>query len=357
MRIIRQFLLPLFFIALAATVSAQTEDEEYEKTGIDFQMTFSSDEAGEVVNSPLTSLLSKPAFGMRMMRESLVMEMHGTTLPLTLLGSEGSAFRSFVGFTAEQEEQFNTKMEEYYIAEFEKVTENPEATAQSPIFMIAAIEQGNVPVEELSEEALETMADAFCQAARESHELISEMLMEVLTPEQVQKMAEYQLAFPGELDVFSIMEIDGDSAIAFNGYEALDLTETQREEIGKIREEWESEYLAQMDEFLGVIVKANEQKDEISDENIQKEWTEKIEAIQRKIQEGSARSKTRVLALLTPEQIAKMEKILKEVPEEIARLGGDAPDDAWKKSWKPGDPVPEGKTPPKQRKPFPFDFM
>ena len=75
-------------------------------------------------------------------------------------------------------------------------------------------------------------------------------------------------------------------------------------------------------------------------------------------------SKARVLALLTPEQTAKYERILTEWPKKLEQLKTDwlakqkekgPEDDAWKKSWKPGDPLPEGAVPPyRPRRAFPL---
>ncbi len=68
---------------------------------------------------------------------------------------------------------------------------------------------------------------------------------------------------------------------------------------------------------------------------------------------------TRIRGVLTKEQIAKHEKILAEWPAKLETLkaqqkNAKKPDDSWKKSWKPGDPVPKGAVPPQQRKPFPM---
>ncbi|MGL4943665.1 MAG: hypothetical protein ACRC46_10790, partial [Thermoguttaceae bacterium] len=65
-----------------------------------------------------------------------------------------------------------------------------------------------------------------------------------------------------------------------------------------------------------------------------------------------------LLAVLTPEQREKLERLTVSVRERLAHLATlpkDEPeDDSWKNSWKPGDPIPEGFAPPRKTRGFPM---
>ncbi len=198
---------------------------------------------------------------------------------------------------------------------------------------------------ELEEEFFGTLTmgwDAFDAAHRE-----------ILTPEQLERAKELDLALPSP--IFG----DLDLVVNFAAYEALGLNEEQNEKLAEIQNEMASEQQRFADEFKDFLKKAF--AGQITDETEINEGTAKI------VNEAQARTKKireAIREILTPEQRKRLDEIREEVPKKLQafrealkkKQAENPEDDSWKKSWKPGDPMPEGAVPPRRPSRFPRGF-
>ncbi len=202
------------------------------------------------------------------------------------------------------------------------------------------------PIEELEKRAAETedpdelaaLTDQAVAVMRGVVDKFDEKLRETVTPEQMLRLRELEL----QADVFGDEEF---LLVNFGGYEALELTEEQRKQFDALREE----YLADVKDELALLMGATDRE---LDEEEEKALTEKL-------QKRTALVKAKILALLTPEQAKKFERLMANRPAFLDAPGtaSDAAvpeNDEWKKSWKPGDPVPEGYEAPQPKGGFPF---
>ncbi len=165
-------------------------------------------------------------------------------------------------------------------------------------------------------------------------------LLEVVTPQQLAKLRELDLQLGEQMAEM------GFPVIKFDAYAALDLTPSQQEKLDKIRAESEVEQLQFMDEFTKMMPKPG-----------QKPTPEEMKAMQEKMEKRGeeskkliAKIKSRILVILDKKQQAKLEELLKNVPDYVKnKLKMQPPSkpvdekkyEAWKDAWKPGDPIPE----------------
>lgn len=176
---------------------------------------------------------------------------------------------------------------------------------------------------------------------------------ELFTPEQKSKIAELNLqSNQGNFDA---------GPMSFHAYEILDLTESQREELQKIKQEYTDGFEKLIRKMIDVSMKAMTSipGEEDSPEKIkerQEKSQEEIKSLEKEGDQLLSRTKARILALLNKEQREKFDTIIAKTPEFIKERiksdDGEEDDEEWKKSWKPGDPVPKGKSTP--RKAFPL---
>ncbi len=216
----------------------------------------------------------------------------------------------------------------------------------------------------LSEENAAALEVEFRDSLRYTLELQQAALDEVLTPQQKQTL--------NEMELFGGLSSSPKDALCpnLNAYHALDLSEGQQTELDKIHDEFRREIqgntLSLLEDFKAIAVKINNAR-EISKEEQEKLMTE-LSDVMGKRMEKSLELKNRITArvhgILTPEQLARFEKIVAEWPAKMEKLQEEwqaredakkPEDDEWKKSWNPGDPVPEGAVPPRSpRKAFPM---
>lgn len=140
--------------------------------------------------------------------------------------------------------------------------------------------------------------------------------------------------------------------LPFNSYEALDLTEEQRTKLAEIKREYSVEMEALFRKLMDIQAKIVSSMDENSDEDFgkqmqkqQKKVQEEAKSLEQEMSQLTAQTKARILALLDDGQQKKLDMILASAPEFIKKrfpaAKREADDEEWKKSWKPGDPVPE----------------
>ena len=189
---------------------------------------------------------------------------------------------------------------------------------------------------------------------------------ETLTPPQLQLVREYNLAMP---DIFSrvLQEISDESddapiAINFDAYEALDLSEEQRETLARLQEESEAEMQPVWDDvktLLGDFIE--ETQKESPNEMAMLRFLGRFNQIKNKVTSLAKKTRENVEANLTPEQKERLAQIREEVPlrlakikEELEKKKAEPQDDSWKDAWKPGDPIPEHLKSPQPKRRFPF---
>ena len=206
-----------------------------------------------------------------------------------------------------------------------------------------------------------------------SMDFMSDAIGNVLTPEQNQKMLEAQLASMGEMPI-----------IAPNMFEALNLTDAQRQHMERIKQELEPEFEKNLETFAnGTMAMMNIMFDELEKQgfemgdgnaeemlNKMKDLGEKMQGIQKKLiaedqefkrihdelqNNGKAFSKQfklKMFDVLNDEQWARLQLLIDNPPEYAKALlkkmkeqSGQAKQagGGWQPgphSWQPGDPIP-----------------
>ena len=195
----------------------------------------------------------------------------------------------------------------------------------------------------------------------------------VVTPEQNQKMMEAQLASMGEMPIISP-----------GMFEALNLTDAQRQHMERIKQELEPEFEKNLETFAnGTMAMMNKMFEELEKQGFEmgggnaeemqkkvKELGEKMQGIQKKLiaedpefkrihdelqNNGKVFSKQfrmKMFDVLTDEQWARLQLLIDNPPEYAKALlkkmkeqSGQAAQsgDGWQPgphSWQPGDPIP-----------------
>lgn len=230
---------------------------------------------------------------------------------------------SFIGITKAQQLHIQAKVEEIE-KRFEKI---------EPLF--------SNDWNQLSPEEVETRENKFMEVFSQALDDMDTSVRETLTPIQLQKAREYQLVNPG------FMGEPVENTINFDAYDALELSEEQKKQLKKIREETETEYKKIFENLKSdpEVAKSLQKLSQTLNSEKMKTFTEKM--------------KEKVHKILTPEQRERITQIKKEVPEKIAEIkrkkaSEPKEDDSWKDFWKPGDPLPEGAVPPRRAPRFPM---
>ena len=171
---------------------------------------------------------------------------------------------------------------------------------------------------------------------------VSDAIEGVLTPQQWQNIRESQLANMDEM-----------SLITPDMFEALDLTDAQRQEMAKIKKELEPEFEAVLDDFINGIIAL---QDESEDAPKRKQ---KQEEVMSKGKEFSTNFKMQMFDVLSDEQWKRLQHLIANPPEhakifraklreqngESEAVASEKPEmEVWQpgpNSWKPGDAIPE----------------
>ncbi len=202
------------------------------------------------------------------------------------------------------------------------------------------------------------------QLAYERSEQVQAQILKEIGPERLLKLREIGLQIQPYMD---------GSSIDFKAYEFLDLTEEQRTQLETVRNEYIQgldKYAKEMGDFYEECVDLEMEWGEKGEEAIKeneaflqeeaKRLGEKGETITQRFNEQIQSVKVKISLLLTPRQTERLEQIIAKTPDWLKSLKKEESvqdDDTWKDSWKPGDPVPEGKSRPKERKSFPLKVM
>jgi Spy/CpxP family protein refolding chaperone len=265
--------------------------------------------------------------------------------------------RTALGVSDEQYQSIQNPMARIgEIPEFQKITEEMQ-TLRDPNdpFMQNADEETQKKFAALQERMMAVVMNS--QA---------DVIENTLTPEQKQKLKEAQLSNMGEIPV-----------IAPSMFEALNLTDAQKQQMEKIKKDLEPEFAKNLDSFAdNSMIMADKMFDEMEKQGgvnfaNSEEAREKLLAIQKKLRadpeykkieddmqsQGKAfatQFKTKMFDVLTDEQWARLQKLTDDPPEfaklvlkKMKEQRGESEKRgaaAWQPgpdSWKPGDAIPE----------------
>ena len=210
--------------------------------------------------------------------------------------------------------------------------------------------------QEFSPEELTAAEDEFFDYYNGVFDRFDSFILETMTPVQLQKMTEYELAAPSL--ILGILGKDEALSMNFAAYDALDLTDEQKGEIDKIKDEMNKDAESIFSEFRDIAAEALSDPTKEPAEEAQAKLMEKFTAIAEKAKTLVKKSQEKVREKLTNEQRETLDSIREEHAKKIAKikeeLAKKAKDDSWKDAWKPGDPLPEGAASPVQERRFPF---
>ena len=199
------------------------------------------------------------------------------------------------------------------------------------------------------------------------NEVMTNVMGDLLLPEQIQSMQEMQLAAMGEMPFISP-----------GAFEALGLTDDQREELEQIKKELEPEFEENLDFFVKNFLKLHETLDSERNSGESQEEAMKclmaenpevrrmVNETQTRSREFSERVRTRMFDVLTDEQWMRLQELLDNPPEharlfirviresmgfgeyEESETASESEDTETRgmwmpgpDSWRPGMPVPE----------------
>ena len=294
-----------------------------------------------------------PSTAVRFLQEMLRLDSQGKT---TAFYFDNEEFQSFVGISEAQQ-----------IFLWEKIGELESPDEKEKILVNSLNRWQELPAEELAR-----LEDTYLTLYDEAFNTIDSIFKETLTPSQLQLINEYHLATPGFIAkmVEEIPFIDSDQlaeiGVKFAAYEALDLSDEQKEALAKLQKESEEEMRPLWgevrtftDEVYEKAIKAESQKDAMK---LLQEILPKAIELKDKATAITKKTKEKLEANLTPEQKQRLAQIREKVPKKLAKIKkelekkkAEAPkDDSWKDAWKPGDPIPEDLQAPEPKRRFPF---
>jgi len=192
----------------------------------------------------------------------------------------------------------------------------------------------------------------------------SDGIRSILTPEQQRKIQEIQLARMEDIPIVSP-----------HLFEALDLTDAQKQQMEEIKKELEPEFERNLEDFVnGQLFLVNMAYDELEKlgvkdiDGMMKEWAAVIRVLaespeykqvmneaQSKSRQFSMQFRTRLYEVLTDKQWMRLQELINNSPEHVLAFhkafgkpsgedeeSGTKPD-VWVPgpgSWRPGDPIP-----------------
>lgn len=196
----------------------------------------------------------------------------------------------------------------------------------------------------------------------ERFEKVQAQILEEIGPERLMNLRRVGL------QIASHITDNNSSIIDFKAYEYLDLTEEQKKQMTALREQYLKgfeEYIKGRDEMIeqytDLEIKWAQKGEEAVKENMEAIRAEieivekKGKKVSEKFQEVLKSVQSKIGQLLTSEQTERLERIVAATPDWLKfekKTEAATKDDAWKDSWKPGEPVPEKKG--KERKFFPL---
>jgi prefoldin subunit 5 len=253
------------------------------------------------------------------------------------------------GISDEQMQQFSDHLENVS-EDMDEITESLESLGEGlPERLSDDWEGGEAMIEKIAQ----LYSEIGEKAGSFTINSITDALDEVLTSEQWQKINESQLANMDEIPFISPEVFD-----------ALDLTDAQRQEMATIKKELEPEFEAALDEFVnGMIALQEESEDSPDDPALEKKQAEVVS----KGKEFSTKFKIKMFDVLTDGQWERLQKLIDNPPEhakifraKLKEINGETAEpekteqtvekpkkkekEVWvpgPNSWQPGDAIPE----------------
>ena len=219
-------------------------------------------------------------------------------------------------------------------------------------------------VQNLDEEARQKLQDLQGRIMRLTMKTMSESIDNALTPELKQKVKESQLALMGEIPIVSP-----------STFEALNLTDDQRQKMEGIKKELEPDFEQYLENFANnQMFLTGKLYDEIEKQGVRDirdpaAIQERMQGVMRKLMEDpeykkvhdeiqtsgkafATQFKTKMFDVLTDEQWKRLQDLTDNPPEYIKALlkrvremsgesEGSRPWQPTADSWKPGDAIPE----------------
>ena len=351
-RLLLSLLCLLFF---AATDYAQPEEPQNEDEWI--------------IRSPIGQETHKA--GMKQMIHSFWNGQSAGMMVAMALGN--SEVRTAWDVSEEQYQQFRNTMSYVYSPENPEAAEAIKEMGEMMAEMRAFQASESYLMENPDEETIQKFID-LQEKVMSSSEIINafsisavaDVVENLLTPEQAQKVQETLLASMGEMPMFSP-----------SIFEALNLTDAQRQEMGKIKEELEAEFENTLDDFVNTqLVLLRKVFDEYDKQEERKGFSrEEQRALAKKLMAedpeykkihetiNSQRKtfvtqfKTRMFDVLTDEQWKRLQELTDNPPEHtkaflkalrkslgLGESETEKTDAGWQLgagSWQPGDAIPE----------------
>ena len=229
-----------------------------------------------------------------------------------------------LGITEEQMQQLVDRMENMDMEEI--IFNDPDMRELKE--QIEAFDDSTDWFRTADEESKQKMLDFYGRIGTAQMDIFSNILDEVLTPEQWQRLNESQLASMAELPF-----------ISHRAFEAIDLTEEQKQELEQIRKELEPEFEAFLENVVdmatecddGTLIMAamtpgfadmlqnaiEEAKEGTSEEYLEKilKMQEQFDKIQANVKTFSTKLKTQMFDVLTDEQWVRLQELIDNPPE------------------------------------------
>ncbi len=263
----------------------------------------------------------------------------------------GDCFHSLVGISESQQKHLDEKLNRLNDDSFNEAQEKFERVNRW---------------RELSPEELVQADEEVGPFFRTQFEKSDSIFKETLTPPQLQAAREYELTLPSVVSqlvgqISNDPENVPDITLNFDAYQALDLSDEQKEKLAELQKESDKEMQPILDDVKKLMEILLEDQANDKEPDMEK-LTLKVLAIRDKAASNAKKTKEKLEQNLTPEQRERLAKIREEMPQKLAKIKEELAkkkaepqrDDSWKDAWKPGDPLPEGVEPQQPKRRFPF---
>jgi hypothetical protein len=339
----------ILLAVLATLVSAQDDKEVAQKA---------RETQRAMMRSPAMQKMQKNA-----MKQGLSSFWNGEGSYLMAIGLlQQDDFREGLGISKEQQQKIQDSMQ---ISSH--MHEDPAFKTIFEEINKLSMENGGPFAENASEETQKKFFDLQGQMQNILFERIISNVKENLTPDQMKKVQEFQISTMSEMPIVSP-----------GMFEALDLSDEQKKQLGEIKKEMEPEFEKHLDKMADAQWKFSEKFQEelegkLDDVTDPEERTRIIKEIAEKVQKSDPefqreneeilesgkglanQLKFRMFDVLTDEQMERMAYLIDNPPDfvkkAIAKIrkemghDDDSASGEWKpnaNSWKPGDGIPEG---------------
>ncbi len=326
--------------------------------GVAFSLVTASAQDGPEMNTPVMQRVQRNAMKQNM---RTFWDGNGTNLMAINLIQQDE-FRQGIGVTNEQQQRLHLAMKSMG----DNLPNDPEVKPiREEVDRLARSMPGGPFGENVSDETRERFFGLQLQIQDIAVRRMGGVVQQNLTPEQLKKVNEFQIATMSENPIISP-----------GMFEALDLSPDQRKQLETIKKEMEPEFEKNMDKLVDAQFRIKEriqgelddklagvtdpeQRKKISDEILKKALAvdPEVQKLEKEIlgssREFATKLKTRMFDVLTDEQMDRMTDLIDNPPDYVKKLLDRARRERRERetvlgewtpgldSWKPGDPIPE----------------